>query len=189
MSVTADVWGWEEVTDFDAYVGVTKGGEIEDSLYISGSSVRTSLLICPGLSGLGTYRAGPADVVAEYEYYDDDVDDMVTDYANFEDSTSSAFHVRGKAKASLTASRSGRTVTLTARATYYNPQRDRYSAHRARSAKLQVKSGKTWKTLRTVDMKGGKATVKITAKKKAQYRLTFGATDSVAAATSPTVTR
>ena len=78
-------------------------------------------------------------------------------------------------------------MTLTASAQRYNPERNKYVAHGAKKARVQVKSGKKWKTVKTVKLKKGKVTVKVKTKLKKQYRFVFDQTSATTGATSKTI--
>ena len=78
-------------------------------------------------------------------------------------------------------------MTLTASAQRYNPEINKYVGHGAKKARVQVKSGKKWKTVKTVKLKKGKATVKLKTKLKKQYRFVFDQTSATTGATSKTI--
>lgn len=158
---------------------VTRGGYLVNHVFFDGDSTSTRLQVCP-LEGLGAYKVGPTDVSAftdDYEFF------------NYVDYTTRTFYVRGQAKAYLKASRSGSKVTLTATAKYFNPDAYEYSTYSPKRAKLQVKSGSTWKTIKTVDFKSGKASYTFRKPSKATYRVTFDKTSKVTAATSASVAK
>ncbi|WP_299035676.1 hypothetical protein [uncultured Pseudokineococcus sp.] len=74
--------------------------------------------------------------------------------------------VKAQSKASLSASRSGRTVTLSTAATYYNVGADRYEPFKGARVSFQVKTPQGWKTMGRVDSdEAGKATYRQTAGK------------------------
>ncbi|MFE5777653.1 hypothetical protein, partial [Brachybacterium sp. NPDC056505] len=138
----------------------------------------------PWFDGLGKYTVGPADVTAGYTKRA-----SWGSYTDYTDNTKKSFYVRAKSKASLSSSRKGRTVTLSVKATSLNLDWDEYRAYNPSSATLQVKSGKTWKTVKKVKLSKGKATVKVTSSAKRQYRFTYPKTSTRTGATSNTVTR
>ncbi|NKX54264.1 hypothetical protein [Arthrobacter mobilis] len=127
--------------------------------------------------GLGKYKIGPTTVGGLTA---DDVFELT-------DPTSTSFHVRGKARASLGAKRSGNKVTLTARATYYRPESLGYRNHSPKGAEFQVKSRTGWRTVTTVDFVQGKASHTVSRSAKGTYRVVLPQTTSVTAATSPAV--
>jgi hypothetical protein len=168
-------------------VDVTRGRDLVGWVSSSNGKSLSRLQICPWLDGLGKYTVGPADVFAGYTKHDSW--GSYTDYKDYTDNTKKSFYVRAKSKASLSSSRRGRTVTLTAKASSLNLDWDEYRAYNPASAKLQVKSGKTWKTVKKVKLSKGKATVKVTSSAKKQYRFTYPKTSTRTGATSGTVKR
>jgi hypothetical protein len=101
-----------------------------------------------------------------------------------------SFYVRQDAATTLTAKRSGKTVTLTAKATYFNVKTGKTSAYNPKGATVQVKSGSKWvKVNKKVTFKGGKATIKVSQKAKKSYKITFKATTTVIGKTSKAVTK
>ncbi|WP_165831869.1 hypothetical protein [Brachybacterium endophyticum] len=168
-------------------VDVTRKGNLANSLYSSNGKTLSRLQICPWLDGLGKYTIGPADVWAGYTKRDSW--GSYTDYKDYTDYTKKSFYVRGKAKASLSSSRKGRTVTFTARASTVDFDWTGYKSYNPKSATLQVKSGKHWKTVKKVKLSKGKATAKVSSSAKKQYRFTFPKTTTRTGATSNTVKR
>lgn len=130
--------------------------------------------------GLGKYTIGPTDVYAftnrDYSWFD------ATDY------TTGALYVRAQSRTQLSASRKGSSVRFTAKAQRYNPDRFDYTAYNPK-AKIQVKSGKSWKTVKTVQLKRGSASATVKSKAKRTYRVTFGQISWATGATSKWVTR
>lgn len=170
-----------KVDSWDVSADVTRGGSWVGMAFYgdSGDRSKTRVQICPWLDGLGKYTVGPSDVTA-YSW----------DYYNFQsdtDWTKGHFYVRAKGKAALKGKRKGSTVTLTASAQRYNPELNKYVGHGAKKARVQVKSGKKWKTVKTVNLKKGKATVKLKTKLKKQYRFVFDQTSATTGATSKTI--
>ncbi|WGW13221.1 hypothetical protein LWF01_05490 [Saxibacter everestensis] len=135
-------------------------------------------LICDD-DGYGKIKVGPAEVDGMLKNSEDEF------YSK--DKTTSSFHVRVKAKAALNAKRSGSKVVLTASASRFNEHTDAYKAYSPKKAKIQVKSGTKWKTVKTVDLKKGKATYTVKRKSKASYRLTFDQVTWATGATSKSV--
>ncbi|MBK0331115.1 hypothetical protein I8D64_06825 [Brachybacterium sp. MASK1Z-5] len=168
-------------------VDITRGRDLVDWASSTNGKTLSRPQICPWLDGLGKYTVGPADVDAGYTKRD--TWGTYTDYRYYTDHTKKSFYVRAKSKASLSSSRKGRTVTLSAKATSLNLDWDEYRAYNPASAKLQVKSGKTWKTVKRVKLSKGKATVKVTSSAKKQYRFTYPKTATRTGATSGTVKR
>lgn len=168
-------------------VDVTRGQDLVNWLSSEDGKTLSRLQLCPWMDGLGKYTIGPADVFAEYTARNSL--GTYTDYRSYTDGTTKSFYVRAKSKASLSSSRKGRTVTLTAKASSLNLDWDQYRAYNPSSATLQVKSGTTWKTVKTVKLSNGKATAKITSSAKRQYRFTFPKTSTRTGATSNTVAR
>lgn len=167
---------------WNVFVDVTHSGGLTDSLWYSndGDKSRTRALICPSLYGLGKYTLGPSDVSGySWDYYDS-VDR--TDY------TKGSFYVRGKAYASLSTKRSGKTVTLTSKTKVYKPE-DYGKVNYNPKVKFQVKSGSKWKTINTVTAKKGKATYKVKTKSKKTYRVTFSQVSWATGATSKSTKR
>lgn len=165
-------------------VDVTKAGGWVGSVSFDDGIITDRAVICPSYEGLGKYTVGPADLLAEYEY--SDYWGWSTDLKSYVDGTRKSFYIRGKAKASVSAKRSGKYVTLTGKASRYRPDLYGYRAYNPR-AKFQVKSGNQWKTVKTVTLKKGKATVKVKRSSKATYRMTFAKTSYSTSATSKSV--
>lgn len=150
-----------------------------------GGEKKDRIQICPSSDGLGKYTLGPSEVRAySYGGYD------YSDYEEIEraDHTKGSFYVRGKAYASLSTKRSGKTVTLTSTTKVYNPEKYGKVNYNPK-VKFQVKSGSKWKTLKTVSAKKGKATFKVTSKGKKTYRVTFDEVSWATGATSKTAKR
>lgn len=169
-------------------IDVTKQGGIVASMWFEDDELDRAY-ICPSLYGLGTYMVGPANVFAEYEYYDDYFEEYNTKYTSYTDYTSKTFHVRGKSKSTLSAKRYGAKVKLTAKATVYKPEKYRYAQYNASGAKFQVKSGSKWKTLKTVNLKKGQASITVKQSKKKSYRLQIPTATWAASTTSKSVSK
>ena len=166
---------------------VTRGRDLVNWLSAEDGKTLSRMQLCPWIDGLGTYTIGPADVMAGYSKREYGYN--YTDYRNYTDGTTKSFYVRAKSKVSLSSSRKGRTVALTAKANGLNLDRDQYRAYNPSSATLQVKSGKTWKTVKKVKLSKGKVTVKVTSSAKKQYRFTFPKTSTRTGARSYVVSR
>jgi len=173
VSVKASSKVKSDYEDAYAFIDVTRNGGLVDSLWFENRKVSDRALICPSWDGLGTYKVGPADVSATYSYWDSYFGYQDTDYVDYTDRTSKSFQVRGKTKSSLSAKRSGSKVTLTAKAQVYSPEKYRYGQYNAKQAKFQVKSGNSWKTLKTVSLKKGTAKLTLKQSKKKAYRLSI----------------
>lgn len=171
LTIAASTKVKSDFVDSFGSIDVTRNGGLVTMLWFEGRKITDRAMICPSFEGLGTYKVGSADIYAEYEYYDSYFGDYMSDYSSYTDNTSKSFNVRGKAKSTLTAKRSGSKVTLTANAQVYAPEKYRYVPYNAKGAKLQVKSGKTWKTIKTVNLSKGKAIVSIKQSGKKSYRL------------------
>jgi len=179
VHVTLKGTAWQEV-DYDYLwlnADVTRSGYLVDSLSFSEGETEDSAFICSWY-GLGKYKVGPTDVTGFT--YDND-------YFSFTDQTSKSFYVRGKAKATVTAKRSGSKVTLSAKASYYHPDSFNYRSHSPKGAKFQVKSGSKWKTIKTVSLYKGRASYTFKKSTKASYRIVLPQTTTVTAATSKSV--
>ncbi|MFJ6418608.1 hypothetical protein [Paeniglutamicibacter sp. NPDC091659] len=171
FTVTASTKVESDFLDSYGSVEITRKGGNVSSLSFHGRKITSRAFFCPSDSGLGTYQVGPADLEAEYEYFDSYFEEYSSDSSYYTDYTSKTFYVRGKAKSSLSAKRSGSKVALTAKAQVYIPEKYRYAQYNAVSAKFQVKSGSSWKTLKSVNLKNGKASVTVKQSKKKTYRL------------------
>ena len=71
----------------------------------------------------------------------------------------------------------------------WDPKSEAYPAWNAPTAKIQYKSGSTWKTLKTVKLKNGAASYSYKTKSKRTYRFVIGATSTRFGATSSTSRR
>lgn len=171
-------------SEWDVYASITgPDGGIENSVSYGHKSnkAKAAVSICPWSSrSFGRYTVGPSSIFANNADY--------TRSVYGDDFTKGHFYVRGKTKAGLSTKRKGKKVTLTATAKRYNPTYDRYTAHSPK-AKIQVKSGKKWKTIKTVTLTKGKKSVTVTSKAKRTYRVTFGSSSKYAGATSKAVRR
>lgn len=144
------------------------------------NSKKDRVQICPSSDGLGKYTIGPSEVRAYYYG-----GSSYNDYGEVEkaDKTKGYFYVRGKAYASLSTKRSGKTVTLTSKTKVYNPEK--YGkVNYSPKVKFQVKSGSKWKTLKTITAKKGKAVYKLKSNSKRSYRVTFSQISWATGATS-----
>ncbi|MFJ2619114.1 hypothetical protein [Glutamicibacter sp. NPDC087344] len=189
VSVKASTKVKSDFVDSYGIIDVTRNGGLVDSLWMDGRKISDRAFICPSYDGLGVYKVGPADISAEYDYWDSYFGDYFSDYSYYTDNTSKTFNVRGKTKSTLKATRSGSKVTLTATAQVYAPEKYRYAQYNAKKAKFQVKSGKTWKTLKTVDLKKGTAKITVKQSKKKSYRLTIPTATWAASTTTKTVAK
>lgn len=144
ITVTATTMVKSDFVDSFGSVDVTHKGGIVDSLSFDGRKITGRSSICPSFTGLGAYKVGPADIFAEFEYFEPIFNDYSSEYSSYTDITSKTFYIRGKTKSTLTAKRSGSKVTLTAKVQYYSPDKYRYSQYNGKGAKLQVKSGTNW---------------------------------------------
>jgi len=179
-------------SDYDDSYGiidVTRQGGVVDTLWLEGREISDRALICPSYDGLGAYRVGPADLTAYYSYWDSYWGYTDTDWVDYVDNSAKTFYVRGKAKSSVTASRRGSKVTLTAKAQVYSPEKYRYAQYNAKNAKFQVKSGTTWKTLKTVNLTKGTAKLTVTQSKKKTYRLSIPTATWASSTTSQSVSK
>lgn len=146
---------------------------------------RDSVLLCPSGDELGQYKIGPSLVSAD-TYLGDSYDEIKrTDY------TYGTFYIRAHARTQIAAKRSGKNVEVTARAQRYAPNSysgDGYTPYNPK-AKIQYKSGRTWKTVATVQLRKGVAKKTMKASSKRIYRVTFGQVSWATGATSGTVKR
>lgn len=189
LTITASTKVKKDFVDSFGSIDITRKGGLVGYLSFEGRKITDRAMICPSFNGLGAYKVGPADIFAEYEYYDSYFKEYWSDYSDYTDNTSKTFYVRGKAKSTLTAKRSGSKVTLTAKAQVFSPEKYGYAQYNAKGAKLQVKSGTSWKTIKTVNLAKGKATVTIKQSKKKSYRLQVPTATSAASTTSKSVSK
>jgi hypothetical protein len=113
--------------------------------------------------------------------YDSDYNDL-----GFEPTTTT---VKLGTKAYTSTKRSGKKVTIKVGAKSYAPDHNAYRAWNASSARIQYKSGSTWKTLKTVKLKKGAASYSYKIKSKRTYRFVIGETSTRFGATSSTSRR
>ncbi len=168
------------IDSWDVDADITRKGGWVSSAYFSssGDAKKTRAFICPSLDGLGKYGLGPSSVFG----YNESTWNMVdrTDY------TKGHFYIRGKATGSLSAKRSGKTVTLSAKTKRYDPESYGWVNYNPK-VKFQVKSGSKWKTVKTIKAKKGKATYKYKSKGKKSYRIVFDQVSWATGAKSKTV--
>lgn len=178
---TADEWS----INFGVWF---KGNELETGQIIKGNSY-DKVNVCPDDIGfgLGKYTVGPADVYAEYTYKQNGYNEW--SYLHYMDYTKKSFYVRGAVKSNLTAKRKGTKVTLSTSASVFAAEKDRWQQYNPKNAKLQVKSGKTWKTVKTLKLNKGKASVTLKDSKKKTYRVTLPKATWAVAKTSNAVTK
>lgn len=137
--------------------------------------------------GLGKFTVGPAEVYSKYTYKqngDNEWSDL--DYMDY---TKKNFYVRGAVKSNLSAKRKGAKVTLSTSASVFAAEKGRWQQYNPKNAKLQVKSGKTWKTVKTLKLNKGKASVTLKDSKKKTYRVTLPKATWAVAKTSNAVTK
>lgn len=171
----------------DHYISPSPG--VDDTLYSSNrQKIEPFETYLSRNKELGKYTISKTSVTASYRCYDS--------YwgwheckKSYTDRTTKSFYIRAKSKTSMTSSRKGKTVTVNIKSTSFNLDANKYTAYNAKNAKLQVKSGKTWKTIKTVPLKSGRATVKITSSTKKQYRFTYDKTSTRTGATSNIIAR
>lgn len=162
-------------------------------------SMSSSFGICNALSSFGRYTVGHAEI-----RYGNDAEDLWWgdgNYATATDTTLKYFYVRRAAKVGLTATRSGKRVTLSVAASRFNPvmktdelgydyaAKTRYSPYSGQKVRFEVKSGKKWKAVRTVTLSKGKASVKLSSIAKRQFRAVLIKNSTTAGKTSSTVRR
>lgn len=161
------------VDDIDANVEFWRGSRYVGSEYLysgSSGSLRGSFFYCPNLDGFGNFKAGPSEVSwSSYDY---------SDLGNFTDATTGSFKVLQDARVTkLKAKRKGKKVTITGRSSWYSVDASRWLSDPKRwKLKLQRQaSGGKWKTVK--NFRAGKKgfTVKVTAKKRAKYRVVSAA--------------
>lgn len=94
------------------------------------------------------------------------------------------------ARAAISSKRTSKTkVKLSVTATSYSTSSEKFTGWNASSAKIQYKSGTTWKTLKTVKLEGGKASYTTTSKAKRTYRFVTAETGTRFGAVSAGTTR
>lgn len=190
--VTAKAKFQKDFMDGDALAVIVRNGDDVAAPYFDFANKKMTssndrVEICPWLTGLGVYTVGPADVWARYAYKEDG--ESFGAVRTYWDNTKTSFNVRGKTTSSLTAKRSGKKVTLTAKATVFSPEKDRYAQYNPKNAKLQVKSGKTWKTIKTLKLNKGKASITLKDSKKKTYRVTVPKASWAVATTTKAVAK
>lgn len=188
IMITATAKKQKDFTRSDMYVDIIRKGDAVDTVYFAERKLTERGQVCPYSDGLGQYTIGPADVWAEYKYKDSYYG-WTTDSHNYWDATKKNFNVRGNTKSSLTAKRSGKKVTLNATASVYSPQKERYAQYNPKNANLQVKTGKTWKTIKTLKLNKGKASISLKDSKKKTYRVTVPKAIWAVATTTKAVTK
>jgi len=87
----------------------------------------------------------------------------------------------------LKAKRRGNKVALIASAQRYSTDRGKFVNYAPKKARVQVKSGKKWKTVKSVKLKHGEATVIVKSKWKKQYRFVIDKSSSRTSAKSKIV--
>jgi len=174
----------------DAFI-TRKGDDVTSAGFDFENKKKTSandrVEICPDDYGLGVYSVGPAYVFAFFEYKQDGT--LYEDARDYWDNTKKSFNVRGQTKSSLSAKRSGKKVTLSVKASVYSPEKDRYIQYNPKNAKFQVKSGKTWKTVKTLKLAKGQASVTVSDAKKKTYRVTVPTASWAVATTSKAISK
>ncbi|MCG7299401.1 MULTISPECIES: hypothetical protein [Brevibacterium] len=87
----------------------------------------------------------------------------------------------------MKAKRRGNKVALIASAQRYSTDRGKFVNYAPKKARVQVKSGKKWKTVKSVKLKHGEATVIVKSKWKKQYRFVIDKSSSRTSAKSKIV--
>ncbi len=130
---------------------------------------KAKIVLCPDSSLLGRITIGPGHAFLQSGKKSVERRSKVKGY----------FYQRAQSKATLRAKRTGTTVRLSARATRHNadPRRPKYIAYNPRGAKLQVRSGKSWKTVKRADFKRGAANFTVASKGHPVYRISYGKVD------------
>jgi hypothetical protein len=162
-------------------------------------SMSATMGICNASTSFGRYTVGRAEL-----RYGNSIDDVYWGegrYLAASDTTVGHFFVRRAAKASLKATRSGKRVTLSVSATRFNPvikttewgeryaAKTRYSTYSGQKVRFEVKSRKTWKPLKTTTLSKGRASLKVQASGKRQYRAVLLKNSTTAGKTTATVRR
>lgn len=176
-----------KLDDWWISTNLSQRGRTIDSAWFDGHST-DYVQVCPPLYGLGAYTLGASKVSASWYGPEDHYGYQPYEYSSYWDETRKTFYIRGKTKSSLTAKRSGSTVTLTAKVSVYAPEKFRWAQYNP-TAKLQVKSGKTWKTVKNLKLKNGKAIVTLKDKKKKTYRVTAPQVSWATSTTTKSVTK
>lgn len=154
-------------------------------VYLAPAMAGSKTLATTGASAFVCDRAGRIDfaVVGSTDF------NFKNEFTNPTKVTGS-FKIRQDAATTLTAKRSGKTVTLTAKATYFSVKTSKTTAYNPKGATVQVKQGSKWvKVNKKVTFKKGTAVVKVSQKAKKSYRITFKATSTVIGKTSKAVTK
>lgn len=152
-------------------------------------SAKSTFMTCAHGHGYGRYTVGDAQLRYTARGHKS---------FNARDISRSHYYVRGAAKSGLKATRKGKHVTLTASASRYTLHQGRdelgyphasgsFKPYSAKKVNFQVKSGNKWKTLKTVNFKNGKGSIKVKQSAKKQYRVTFAKTSTTTAGISKTV--
>lgn len=173
------------VTDFTSTVNLTRNGKKVNDLIVDLTDLTENVYFCPSEHGLGKYTVGPASSFAEYTYKQGSTTYQPGIF--YTDNTKKNFYVRGAVKNSLTAKRQGSKVTLSATASVYSPEKGRYTQYNPKNAKLQVKSGKKWKTIKTLKLTSGKARATLKNTSKKTYRVFIPQSSYAVAKTSTSV--
>jgi len=92
-------------------------------------------------------------------------------------------------RAYVSTKRSGKKVTIKVGAKKWEPKSEAYRTWNAPSAKIQYKSGSTWKTKKTVKLKNGTASYSYKTAAKRTYRFVTDETSTRFGATSSTSRR
>lgn len=173
----------KDATDIDIYADITRNDMFVNYANFLDKATTTTARLCSD-DKLGKHEIGRADI-----------DAWMSKAPHFWDSTdftAKTFYVRAKTKTKLSATRSGKYVTLKASATrysHYDFEDDRYVRYSPAKAKFQVKKGSKWVTLKTVNFSKGKASLKVKQSAKKSYRVTFSQTSTTTAATSKSVSK
>lgn len=158
----------------------------EQMLFVSEAGQITGpALICPTYLGFGVFRAGPSDI----SYPTPDFESII----RFRDKTARTFSVLQDSRVSkVKARRSGRTVAVTAKATFYDFYADHWrSVAKGTKYRLQrqITSG-SWVNVKSGRVgKSGKILMKVKRSKQGAYRVKVNGDRQTWSATSNTVRR
>lgn len=164
--------------DVDIQPEVWRGNTYVGSTWLMDSngtgSAKDTYLWCPYLDGIGTFRVGPSQVSW--------IDWDTFDSGNGIDATSTRFYARYASRLSLSASRSGKYVTLKTGAARYDIGESSWIRWSKPTVRIQRRASATaaWKTVRTVKSdRSGRASVRLYSPNARDWRAVSSTTSRV----------
>lgn len=156
------------------------------------SNLRGTVKICPKVNAqrYGAFSVGGTTfkVVLAVRNANNQWDGKTTKTVTWRDNHWAAFTVKGAIDGNLYGKRVGSKKTFTTTLRYFSDKSQKWVSYNAGGAKLQYKSGSSWKNLKSLKFKSGKASYVQRTSKKYSYRVTVPGTAWVNGGTTKSFT-